>query len=104
MATNKKIDDKSIMTFTKKWVNRLLWFGVVWITWSYILASFGKETIAEALSQTVAEVIIATVLGYLCKAFFETYSQKKNELKEKEFNMRKESESIDETVDEVSEN
>jgi len=104
MATNKKIDDKSIMTFTKKWVNRLLWFGVVWITWSYILASFGKETIAEALSQTVAEVIIATVLGYLCKAFFETYSQKKNELKEKEFNMRNESESIDETVDEDSEN
>jgi hypothetical protein len=82
-----KLNDKYIRTFTKKWVNRLLWFGVIWITWSYILASFGKETIAEALSQTVAEVIIATVLGYLCKAFFETYSQKKNELKEKEMKL-----------------
>lgn len=97
MATKKKLDDKLIMTFTKKWVNRLLWFGVIWITWSYILASFGKETIAEALSQTVAEVIIATVLGYLCKAFFETYSQKKNELKEKE--MKIENETIDEDVE-----
>lgn len=78
------ISDRHIQTFTKKWVNRLLWFGVTWITWSYILASFGKESIAETLSQTVAEVIIATLLGYLCKAFFETFSQKKNELKEKE--------------------
>ena len=79
-----KTQDKTILTFTKKWVNRLLWFGVIWITWSYILASFGKVSIAESLSQTVAEVIIATMLGYLAKAFFETYSEKKNELKEKE--------------------
>ena len=76
--------DKTILTFTKKWVNRLLWFGVIWITWSYILASFGKVSIAESLSQTVAEVIIATMLGYLTKAFFETFCEKKNELKEKE--------------------
>lgn len=79
------ITNKYILTFTKIWVNRILWFGVTWITWSYILASFGKESIAEALSQTVAEVIIATLLGYLCKAFFETFSQKKNEIKEKKF-------------------
>lgn len=79
----KKINDKYIQTFTKKWVNRLLWFGVIWITWSYVLASLDKATIAEALSETVAQVVIATTLGYLLKSFFETYSQKKNELKEK---------------------
>lgn len=79
----KKLNDKYIQTFTKKWVNRLLWFGVIWITWSYVLASLDKATIAEALSETVAQVIIATTLGYLLKSFFETYSQKKNELKEK---------------------
>lgn len=80
----KIMNDKYIQTFTKKWVGRLLWFGCIWVTWSYILATLGKTDIAESLSQTVAQVIIATVLGYLLKAFFETYSQKKNEMKEKE--------------------
>lgn len=79
-----KKNDKQIHTFTKKWVSRLLWFGCIWISWSYVLASFDKVSIAEALSETVAKVIIATILGYLLKAFFETYSEKKNELREKE--------------------
>ncbi len=59
-------------TFTKVWVSRLLWLGCVWITLSYVLAFLGAMQIAESLSSTVASVIIATVLGYLCKAFFET--------------------------------
>lgn len=79
----KKLNDKYIQTFTKRWVNRLLWFGVMWITWSYVLASFDKASIAETLSETVAQVVIATTIGYLLKSFFETYSQKKNELREK---------------------
>lgn len=79
-----KKNDKQIHTFTKKWVSRLLWFGCIWISWSYVLASFDRVSIAEALSETVAKVIIATILGYLLKAFFETYSEKKNELREKE--------------------
>ena len=58
-------------TFTKKWVSRLLWLGCVWISLSYVLAFMGTVQIAESLSSTVASVIIATVLGYLCKAFFE---------------------------------
>lgn len=82
-----KKNDKNILTFTKKWVNRLMWFGCIWITWSYLLATFNKVSIAEALSETVAKVIIATMLGYMCKAFFETYSEKKNELKEKEMSV-----------------
>jgi hypothetical protein len=79
-----KKNDNQIHTFTKKWVSRLLWFGCIWISWSYVLASFDRVSIAEALSETVAKVIIATILGYLLKAFFETYSEKKNELREKE--------------------
>ena len=75
--------DSYLQTFTKKWVNRLLYMGCMWVTWSYILASFGKEAIAESLSETVANVIIATILGYMLKAFFETFSEKYNELKSK---------------------
>ena len=71
-------NDKQIQTFTKKWVNRILWFGCIWITWSYILASFDKVSIAEALSETVVKVIIATVLGYLLKSFFGKYFEEKN--------------------------
>lgn len=59
-------------TFTKKWVSRLLWFGCIWITFSYVLAFFDRVQIAESLSSTVASVIIATILGYLVKSFFET--------------------------------
>ena len=70
-------------TFTKKWVNRLLWFGVIWISLSYLLAFLDRAQIAESLSSTVASVVIATTLGYLLKAFFETYCEKKNELREK---------------------
>lgn len=62
-------------TFTKKWVTRLLWLGCIWISLSYVLAFMGRESIAEELSGQVAAVIIATVLGYLCKAFFETHSK-----------------------------
>lgn len=64
-------------TFTKRWVSRLLWFGCVWITLSYILAFFDKMQIAESLSTTVASVIIATILGYLCKSFFETREEER---------------------------
>lgn len=69
--------NKKETSFTKKWVSRLLWFGCLWVTLSYVLAFIGALQIAETLSSTVASVIIATILGYLCKAFFETREQEK---------------------------
>ena len=71
----KIILERKKTTFTKKWVSRLLWLGCVWITLSYVLAFIGAVQIAESLSSTVASVIIATILGYLCKSFFETREQ-----------------------------
>ena len=64
-------------TFTKRWVSRLLWLGCIWISLSYVLAFLGAVQIAESLSSTVASVIIATVLGYLCKSFFETREEER---------------------------
>ena len=64
-------------TFTKKWVNRLLWFGCICISMSYVLAFLGKEQIAESLSETVATVIIATIIPYFCKSFFETREEER---------------------------
>lgn len=67
-------------TFTKIWMNRLLWFCCLWISASYLLAAFGYSEIAETLSQTACTVIIGTVIPYFLKSFFETREEKKNEL------------------------
>ena len=82
----KKIQSKDtqIWTMTKKWINRLLWFGCLWITWSYVLATYAamsrNYTVCENLSKSVVKFVIATILGYMVKSYFETYSEKKNEL------------------------
>lgn len=73
----KIIFERKPTTFTKRWVSRLLWFGCFWITLSYILAFIGAVQIAESLSSTVATVIVSTILGYLCKAFFETREEER---------------------------
>lgn len=92
--------DNQIFTFSKKWVNRLMWFSCIWMTWSYVLASFDKINIAESLSQTVATVIISTLITYSAKAFWETYSEKKNELKIKEI-MLSLGKDLDDYVDDI---
>lgn len=85
MPKRKKKNAKQ--TFTKTWVNRLLWFSCLWITFSYILAALGMVTIAESLSQTACTTIIGVMIGYLCKAFFETKSEKDLEFKKEQYYM-----------------
>ena len=80
---NKKTNDEKIMSFSKKWVQIILSFSMLWITLSYVLAFLDKSAIAENLSAQVVKIIVPTVLGYLCKSFFETFCEKHNELKEK---------------------
>lgn len=82
-------------TFTKKWVSRLLWFGCVCISLSYALAFLGKEQIAESLSQTIATVVIATILGYLCKAFFETREEERMKLEKNKLKIYNKGEDFD---------
>jgi hypothetical protein len=81
MSKKKKKHDKQLLTFTKVWVSRLLWFGCGWVSLSYLLAFLGKEQIAETLSERVVVVIVATILGYMLKAFFETFPEEHNKLK-----------------------
>ena len=52
----------------------------VWVTLSYILAFLGQVEIAQDLSSQVVIVGIATVLGYMLKAFFETKEEEKLKL------------------------
>ena len=75
---------KQTLTMTKKWIGRLLCFGCAWITWSYVLASFaavhGNYTVCENLSRSVVQFVIATILGYMLKSYFETHSEEYNKL------------------------
>lgn len=83
MKKNKKETLQKRVTFTKRWTAIILGISCIWITLSYVLAFFGKDQIAETLSETVATVIIATFIPYLCKSYFETFASEKNRIKEK---------------------
>lgn len=73
--------DKRIYTFTKTWINRLMWLFVIWISLTYVLAFMGRESIVETLSQDVMTGGVVLFAGYMLKAFFETYSEEKNKYK-----------------------
>lgn len=69
----KKLERK--WTTTKKIVYICLANGIAWVWCSYILAFFGKEQIAESLSQVAITEIIGVVLVYAAKATFEQLSK-----------------------------
>jgi hypothetical protein len=71
-------------TFSKKWVNRLLLIGVINAEIPFILAAFGKEP-NEALGIAWITEIVAVILGYLCKSYFETKQERKQDLEDAKF-------------------
>ena len=78
-------DKKQVRQYTKVAVTLLLIMGVIWITWSYILATIALIVFKTfqplmSLSQQVCVTILGTILGYFCKSYFESYQQKKNEM------------------------
>lgn len=79
--------EKKHIQWTKLLTAIVLFAGIIFIQESYILAFLQREQIAAELSQTVATVIIGSVLGYYLKAYNETKQSKKNELIEKQMGM-----------------
>lgn len=49
--------------------------GMAMMWCSYILAWFDRMTIAETLSSTVADVIVGTIIAYLCTKTIENVSK-----------------------------
>ena len=76
-------------TYTKKAVKALLVVGVVNAEIPYILAYLGREPCAELAIAWITE-IVAVILGYLCKAYFETKEQERNKLREKQLEKKQE--------------
>lgn len=79
----KKPKRSTFRTFTKKWVERLMYIAVIDLQLSYLLAFLGREQIAEELSRTIVVEIVGVMLGYFCKAYFETREGEKIRLQEK---------------------
>lgn len=80
MASKKNKKTKlTLDTFTKVWVNRIMYLSWICIFWCFILASFGKDQIAEDLAMCIVVNIIGVFIGYLTKSFFETREQKRME-------------------------
>lgn len=73
---------KSKSTYTKIAVKVLLAVGVINSEASFILAAFGKENCSDISIAWITEVI-AVILGYMCKAYFETKAAEKTRLEEK---------------------
>lgn len=78
-----KGEKKNVKTFTKTWVERLMYIAVFDLQLSYLLAFLGREQIAETLSITVVVEIIGVLLGYFAKAFYETKESEQTRLLER---------------------
>lgn len=73
---NKK-DIKSKQTFTKRCVSIILFFSILDVQLSYLLAFIGRVDIAETLSVTVVTEIIGVCVAYFLKSFLETFAEKR---------------------------
>lgn len=68
-------------TYTKRAVKALLIIGVVNGSMPYILAFFNKQP-SESLGIAWITEIVAVILGYMCKAYFETKQERKQDLED----------------------
>lgn len=66
-------------TYTKRAVKALLIIGVINGTMPFILSFFDKEPAAELGIAWITE-IVAVILGYMAKAYFETKQERKQDL------------------------
>lgn len=77
-----------VLTFTKKWIGRLMWFSIF-----TIVATFGVVIISSFLNleveivtslidleKKIVTLTLGAIIGYMTKAFFETYAEEKMKL------------------------
>lgn len=76
-------------TFTKVAVKALLIIGVIDANVPFVLALLEKDPCREIGLAFITE-IVAVILGYMCKSYFETKQEKRQELAEYTAGMREE--------------
>lgn len=72
---------KKKLTFSQKVILVLLLFSIFWVTWSFVLATLGKEPV-ENLSIAVVTTLILGLIGYFIKSFKEKDSRNVNKIDE----------------------
>lgn len=73
-------------TFTKIAVKWLLILGAINGMMPFVLSYTGHEPVSELGIAWITE-IVAVILGYLCKSYFETKAEKKNEIEQQKLDM-----------------
>lgn len=76
-------------TFTKVAVKALLIIGVIDANIPFVLAFLEKDPCREIGLAFITE-IVAVIWGYMCKSYFETKQEKRQELAEYNAGMREE--------------
>lgn len=71
----KKFFKKVNESYAKITINIVLTNSILMMWCSYVLAWFDKIEIAETLSSTVADVIVGTIIAYLCTKTVENISK-----------------------------
>jgi uncharacterized protein HemY len=94
----KRHQEKRAIEYHKKLLNFIILNSVGMMWMSYVLAWFGKETIAESLSNTVASSIVAVVIPYLITKTIENVSKYGSRINRttKEFDLVKGSQTTEE--------
>lgn len=82
---------KKVRQFTKTIIITYTITSIIWITWSYLLATYAMIVLLNvepmsSLSEKVCDVISGYIIVYCLKAFFETFAEKGMELIERHIN------------------
>ena len=93
-------------TFTKTIIITYTVTSIVWITWSYMLATYAMIILSNiepmsSLSEKVCDVIIGYIIVYCLKAFFETFAEKGMELIERHINKDIESQEYIDSINKI---
>ena len=75
------MDKSKKLTFSQKLLLVLLSISAIWVTWSYILATIGREPV-ESLAIAIVSTLILGLLAYFIKSFGEKNSRNKYKVDE----------------------
>ena len=83
---------KTFRQYTKTLITAIAVIAITWISISYAmgiyaLLAYASADLLEELSKQVCITLLGAILGYLLKAFAETYSEKKNDLTREQMNL-----------------
>lgn len=83
--TNERKAEKSKKQYSKQWISRWQFFVMFWLSVFFVADTFFNHCEhLETLCLTLVTSIIATMIPYFAKSYFETKQEKLMEMKESE--------------------